>query len=197
MPVDVAIKVWLHPRDEDEETADNDLMNFYNQMRLQFDNIASIVGMCTDVEPYYIIYEYLDRVSCVEDVCSSVPAHVRVHSNTVHIVISLVCVYWYTYAYKSVCGEYTLVWMYTQCTLVHTQTNAYTHTHTQTNTQTHACTHTHTHTYMHMHPRTYTPHTHACTPHTHAHTHKHWYVHCVLPLMFIGRFEAVFAGVSS
>ena len=53
----------MHPRDEDEESADYDLMNFYSQMRLRFDNIASIVGMCTDVEPYYIIYEYLERVS--------------------------------------------------------------------------------------------------------------------------------------
>ena len=59
----VAVKVWMHPRDEDEESADYDLMNFYSQMRLRFDNIASIVGMCTDVQPYYIIYEYLERVS--------------------------------------------------------------------------------------------------------------------------------------
>ena len=55
----------MHPRDEDEENADYDLLNFYSQMRLRFDNIASIVGMCTDVEPFYIIYEYLDRVSAV------------------------------------------------------------------------------------------------------------------------------------
>ena len=61
----VAVKVWMHPRDEDEENADYDLLNFYSQMRLRFDNIASIVGMCTDVEPFYIIYEYLDRVSAV------------------------------------------------------------------------------------------------------------------------------------
>ena len=59
----VAVKVWMHSRDEDQEGVDYDLMNFYSQMRLRFDNIASIVGMCTDVEPYYIIYEYLERVS--------------------------------------------------------------------------------------------------------------------------------------
>ena len=61
----VAIKMLLHPRDGDEESSSTvqDLDNFRAQMKLQYTNIASILAMCTDVRPYYIIYEYLDCVS--------------------------------------------------------------------------------------------------------------------------------------
>ena len=52
----------LHPRDADEESM-QDLENFRAQMKLQYTNIASILAMCTDVRPYYIVYEYLDCVS--------------------------------------------------------------------------------------------------------------------------------------
>ncbi len=41
-------------------------MDFANQMKLSYTNIASILGICSDGEPYYVIYEYLDQVSgCV------------------------------------------------------------------------------------------------------------------------------------
>ena len=58
----------LHPRDGDEESSSTvqDLDNFRAQMKLQYTNIASILAMCTDIRPYYIVYEYLDCVSlCV------------------------------------------------------------------------------------------------------------------------------------
>ena len=58
----VAIKMLLYPRDADEESM-QDLENFRAQMKLQYTNIASILAMCTDVRPYYIVYEYLDCVS--------------------------------------------------------------------------------------------------------------------------------------
>ena len=38
------------------------LVDFANQMKLEFTNIAMILGMCTDEEPYYVIYEYLNEV---------------------------------------------------------------------------------------------------------------------------------------
>ena len=68
----VAIKMLLHPRDGDEESCSTaqDLDNFRAQMKLQYTNIASILAMCTDVRPYYIVYEYLDCVSLC--VCLSV-----------------------------------------------------------------------------------------------------------------------------
>ena len=60
----VAVKALL-PRGEDGEDDLNPelaLADFANQMKLEFTNIAAILGMCTDTEPYYIIYEYLDQV---------------------------------------------------------------------------------------------------------------------------------------
>lgn len=39
------------------------LSDFASQMQLQHSNICGILGLCTDAEPYYIIYEYLDKVS--------------------------------------------------------------------------------------------------------------------------------------
>ena len=76
----VAIKMLLHPRDADEESM-QDLENFRAQMKLQYTNIASILAMCTDVRPYYIVYEYLDCVSlslcvCVFVLCVSVCVHI-------------------------------------------------------------------------------------------------------------------------
>ena len=64
----------LHPRDGDEESSSTvqDLDNFRAQMKLQYTNIASILAMCTDIRPYYIVYEYLDCVSLSMCVCLSV-----------------------------------------------------------------------------------------------------------------------------
>lgn len=61
----MAIKLWVHSRDGEEESAniDEDLSVFQSQMKLQYSNIASILAMCTDSRPYYIIYEFLDCVS--------------------------------------------------------------------------------------------------------------------------------------
>ena len=59
----VAVKVLGH-NEEEEEMIDPGLalVEFANQMKLEFPNIACILGMCTEMEPYYIIYEYLDQV---------------------------------------------------------------------------------------------------------------------------------------
>lgn len=60
----VAVKSLL-PRGEDGEeelSPEMALVDFANQMKLEFANIAIILGMCTDQEPYYVIYEYLDEV---------------------------------------------------------------------------------------------------------------------------------------
>ena len=46
-----------------EETLWPSLMDFANQMRLSSPYVAKILGLCADSEPYYVIYEYLDRVS--------------------------------------------------------------------------------------------------------------------------------------
>ena len=40
------------------------LGDFASQMKLEYANVAGILGMCSDMEPFYIIYEYLDQVCC-------------------------------------------------------------------------------------------------------------------------------------
>ena len=91
----VAIKMLLHPRDADEESM-QDLENFRAQMKLQYTNIASILAMCTDVRPYYIVYEYLDCVSvrvCVYlSVCLSLCVCVFVLCMCVSVCVLRVCV---------------------------------------------------------------------------------------------------------
>lgn len=47
---------------EEELNPEIALVDFANQMKLEFANIAMILGMCTDEEPYYVIYEYLNEV---------------------------------------------------------------------------------------------------------------------------------------
>ena len=47
---------------EEELNPEMALVDFANQMKLEFANIAMILGMCTDEEPYYVIYEYLNEV---------------------------------------------------------------------------------------------------------------------------------------
>ena len=74
----------LHPRDADEESM-QDLENFRAQMKLQYTNSASILAMCTDVRPYYIVYEYLDCVSLSVCVCLCL-------SLCVYVCVCLVCV---------------------------------------------------------------------------------------------------------
>ena len=63
----VAVKELVPRGEEGEEDLNPEvaLVDFANQMKLEFANIAMILGMCTDVEPYYVIYEYLDEVSHV------------------------------------------------------------------------------------------------------------------------------------
>ena len=60
----------LLPRGEGEEALRPDLalVDFANQMKLEYANIATILGMCTDTDPYYIIYEYLDQVSTLPSI---------------------------------------------------------------------------------------------------------------------------------
>lgn len=68
----VAIKVLLPQGGEDGEEGfqpELALVDFANQMKLEYDNVATILGMCTDAEPYYIIYEYLDRVRTKYRLC--------------------------------------------------------------------------------------------------------------------------------
>ena len=85
----VAIKMLLHPRDADEESM-QDLENFRAQMKLQYTNIASILAMCTDVRPYYIVYEYLDCVSL--SVCLSVSMCMCVCLVYVCVCLCVACV---------------------------------------------------------------------------------------------------------
>ena len=42
--------------------ADVAIKDYANQMKLRNRNVAAILGICSDMEPYYVIYEYLDRV---------------------------------------------------------------------------------------------------------------------------------------
>ena len=55
--------------DDDETRPDLVLMDFANQMKLTYTHIASILGICSDREPYYVIYEYLDQVCVCVYVC--------------------------------------------------------------------------------------------------------------------------------
>ena len=57
----VAVKILMSR--EGEEALWSSLMDFSNQMRLSSPFISKILGICADAEPYYVIYEYLDRVS--------------------------------------------------------------------------------------------------------------------------------------
>ena len=63
----VAVKELVQRGEEGEDELNPELalVDFANQMKLEFGNIAMILGMCTDHEPYYVIYEYLDEVSHV------------------------------------------------------------------------------------------------------------------------------------
>ena len=56
---EVAVKV-IHAHNAGTHRAV--LLDFASQMQLQNPNICGILGLCTDVEPYYVIYEYLDKV---------------------------------------------------------------------------------------------------------------------------------------
>lgn len=52
-------------RNGDGDDPDLALVDFANQMKIEYEHIACILGLCTDTEPYYVLYEYLDQVSCV------------------------------------------------------------------------------------------------------------------------------------
>jgi hypothetical protein len=59
----VVVKVLVRSGDgEDQFQPDLALVDFANQMRIDYEHIACILGLCTDTEPYYVIYEYLDQV---------------------------------------------------------------------------------------------------------------------------------------
>ena len=66
----VAVKALVPRGEEGEEELNPELalVDFANQMKLEFSNIAIILGMCTDMEPYYVIYEYLNEVGLWDDV---------------------------------------------------------------------------------------------------------------------------------
>ena len=58
----VAVKI-LMPREGDEDyQPEMALADFASQMKLSSDYVASIVGICADTEPYYVIYQYLSEV---------------------------------------------------------------------------------------------------------------------------------------
>ena len=64
---EVAVKLLVTETVEDTGfRADLAIMDYANQMKLEYRNIASILGICSDKEPYLVIYEYLDRVSVVK-----------------------------------------------------------------------------------------------------------------------------------
>ena len=59
----MVVKVLVRSGDgEDQFQPDLALVDFANQMRIDYEHIACILGLCTDTEPYYVIYEYLDQV---------------------------------------------------------------------------------------------------------------------------------------
>ena len=59
----VAVKVLVRNGDGDDQLhPETVLVDFANQMRLEYENVSCILGLCSDMEPYYIIYEYLDQV---------------------------------------------------------------------------------------------------------------------------------------
>ena len=58
----VHMQVLVTREDDEEARPDLVLMDFANQMKLTYTHIASILGICSDREPYYVIYEYLDQV---------------------------------------------------------------------------------------------------------------------------------------
>ena len=60
---EVAVKLLVTEAVEDTGfRADLAIVDYANQMKLEYKNIASILGICSDKEPFYVIYEYLDRV---------------------------------------------------------------------------------------------------------------------------------------
>ena len=70
--VEVAVKLLVSEamgEGEEEEgggfRADLAVTDYSNQMKLRHRNVVPILGICSDIEPYYIIYEYLDKVSLV------------------------------------------------------------------------------------------------------------------------------------
>lgn len=60
----VAVKLLVTDTVDDTGfRADLAVEDYATQMKLEYKNIASILGICSDKEPYYVIYEYLDGVS--------------------------------------------------------------------------------------------------------------------------------------
>jgi len=68
--VEVAVKLLVSEtmEEEDEEggfRADLAVADYAGQMKLRHVNVVPILGICSDSEPYYIIYEYLDKASLI------------------------------------------------------------------------------------------------------------------------------------
>lgn len=70
---EVAVKMLMR-REGEELLTRNILTEFVNQMNLSSPNICTILGLCTDAEPYYIIYQYLDKVRFT-NICTELEAH--------------------------------------------------------------------------------------------------------------------------
>ncbi len=63
---EVAVKILVSESVVDPENgfrADLAIMDYANQMKLENKHVSSILGLCSDKEPFYVIYEYLDQVS--------------------------------------------------------------------------------------------------------------------------------------
>lgn len=57
----VAVKVLMSR--EGESVLWPSLMDFASQMKLSSPFVSRILGLCAESEPYYVIYQYLNRVS--------------------------------------------------------------------------------------------------------------------------------------
>ena len=67
---EVAVKLLVTEEGEGGEDsgfrADLAVVDYANQMKLEYRSIASILGLCSEKEPYYVIFEYLDTVCDID-----------------------------------------------------------------------------------------------------------------------------------
>lgn len=60
---EVAVKLLVTEDVEDTGfRADLAMVDYASHMKLRYRSIAAILGICSDKEPYYVMYEYLDKV---------------------------------------------------------------------------------------------------------------------------------------
>ena len=80
---EVAVKLLVSETVEDTGfQADLTVVDYANQMKLEYKNVASILAICSDKEPYYVIYEYLDKV-----MYTSFTLHIHMLSHRKHTSI--------------------------------------------------------------------------------------------------------------